>query len=137
MPFDQVGVIPYRRIDGDVEVLLITSRTRGRWIVPKGNVEDNLGPQGSAHLEALEEGGVEGWLEPPVLGVYEHGSSPGKDVRVYLMAVDKEHDSWPEEDERQRQWLPLSKARSTVDEPGLRQLLDDVAERLHPAPADV
>lgn len=129
MLYDKIGVIPYRRTNGSVEVLLITSRTRGRWIVPKGNVEDHLGPRGSAHLEALEEAGVEGWLEPPVLGVYGHGEPP-TDVQVYLMAVEHEHNSWPEDHQRQRQWLPLEEARETVDEDGLRRLLDEAAERL-------
>lgn len=130
MKYDQVGVIPYRRNNGTIEILLITSRTRGRWIVPKGNIEQNLGPKGSAHLEAREEAGVEGWLESPVLGIYQHGSPPKKAVQVYLMAVDRVHESWPEEDERTRQWLPLDQARDTVDEDGLRRLLDDVAARL-------
>lgn len=130
MKYDQVGVIPYRRDSGHVYVLLITSRSRGRWIVPKGNIEQELGPRGSAHSEALEEAGVEGWLERPALGVYQHGKRPEKTVKVFLMSVDHEHDEWQESDERSRQWLLLDDAREIVDEPGLRRLLEVAAIRL-------
>ena len=132
MQYDQIGVIPYRETSGQIEVLLITSRSRGRWIVPKGNIENELGPKGTAHLEALEEAGVEGWLERPSLGVYEHGDPPESTVKVYLMAVDNEHEEWEESDERSRQWLSLEEARETVDELGLRRLLDVAAARLKP-----
>jgi hypothetical protein len=34
----QYGVLPYRvDAEGRLEILLITSRERGRWVVPKGN----------------------------------------------------------------------------------------------------
>jgi len=32
----QSGVITYRKKQGKLEILLITSRNKGRWIVPKG-----------------------------------------------------------------------------------------------------
>ena len=132
MQYDQIGVIPYRELSGRIEVLLITSKSRGRWIVPKGNIEEDLGPKGSAHLEALEEAGVEGWLERPSLGLYEHGDPPESMVKVYLMSVDQEHEKWEESSERSRQWLPLEEARDMVDERGLRRLLDVAAVRLKP-----
>ena len=34
--FQQSGVIPYRINDGKVEVLLITTRSRQGWVIPKG-----------------------------------------------------------------------------------------------------
>ena len=51
-------MIPYR-IKGKkkVEVLLITSVKRKRWIIPKGYVEFNLSPFESAKKEAFEEAG--------------------------------------------------------------------------------
>jgi hypothetical protein len=33
----QIGVLPYRiTSDGEVEVMLLTSRGTGRWVIPKG-----------------------------------------------------------------------------------------------------
>lgn len=129
MEYDQVGVLPFRRRDGDVEVLLITTRKRGRWICPKGNIEKNLGLHASAHMEAFEEAGVEGRILPPALGIYAHGDPPETDVRIFLLEVEEEHGTWPEADERERQWLPLEEAAATVDEDGLRLLLVEAYAR--------
>lgn len=129
MPTRQVGVLPYRTRRDAVEVLLVTSRKRRRWICPKGNVEADLGPQRTAHLEAFEEAGVEGTLVPPPLGVYLHGSAH-TDVLVFLLKVDAEHATWPEADARDRKWLPLQDARHVVAEDGLRRLLSEAERRL-------
>jgi len=128
--FDQVGVVPYRRHDDSLEVLLITSRTQGRWIVPKGNIEEDLGPRRSARMEALEEAGVEGPMASDPLGVYWHGDPPEYRVRLYLMQVETEYATWPECDERTRRWMQLRIAQHTVDEKGIRLLLNEVARRL-------
>lgn len=130
MSYDQVGVIPVRRGPEDSEVLIITSRTRGRWICPKGNVEEDCGPLGSARLEAFEEAGVAGSLATPALGTYQHGDPPRVTVCIWLMVVEEIHNAWPEEDERTRRWLPLDQARRTVDEEGLAHLIGEAATRL-------
>lgn len=126
----QVGVVPYRRRGSTIEVLLITSRTHGRWIVPKGNIEDDLGPRRSARMEALEEAGVDGNIADEPLGIYRHGDPPAYRVRLYLMQVDTEHATWPECDERTRRWMQLRAAQNTVDEEGIRSLLNEAARRL-------
>jgi 8-oxo-dGTP pyrophosphatase MutT (NUDIX family) len=128
--FDQVGVVPYRHHGGSIEVLLITSRTHGRWIVPKGNIEANLGPRRSARMEALEEAGVDGNLADEPLGIYRHGNPPEHCVRLYLMHVKTEYATWPEDHERTRRWLKLRTAQHTVDEDGIRSLLNEAAQRL-------
>ena len=99
MQLDQVGVLPYRRGDHAIEVLLVTTRKRGRWIFPKGNIEEELGPRRSAVLEALEEAGVEGRVHSPALGTYRHGRPPEKTVELYLMEVREQHETWMEQDE--------------------------------------
>jgi len=128
--FDQVGVVPYRHHGGSIEVLLITSRTHGRWIVPKGHIEDDLGPRRSAQMEALEEAGVDGNLADEPLGIYRHGDPPGHRIRLYLMHVDTQYARWPEDHERTRRWLTLRAAQHTVDEEGIRSLLNEAARRL-------
>ena len=62
----QFGALCYRKAGGEVQVLLITSRGTGRWIVPKGWPVRGQTPAGSALIEAalafafdvLEEGGT-------------------------------------------------------------------------------
>jgi len=56
----QAGAIPYRMADGKLEVLLVTSRETGRWVIPKGHIDDGMTPQTAASQEAWEEAGVTG-----------------------------------------------------------------------------
>lgn len=144
---DQSAVIPYRCRDGAVEVLLITTRGKGKWIVPKGSIESDLESHESAEKEALEEAGVKGDVSRVSLGCYRHGTSKKSPiVEVFLMRVDHELHSWPEDDERRRRWIPLEEAYQHVQENGLRSILDDAKavmqlsmgpNGLHPAmPAD-
>jgi 8-oxo-dGTP pyrophosphatase MutT (NUDIX family) len=66
--YQQSGVIPYRRVQNQLEILLITSIRRGRWIIPKGLVEPHLSPAESACQEAWEEAGVVGQVDSKPLG---------------------------------------------------------------------
>lgn len=130
----QSGVIPYRRKGGDIEVLLVTSATRKRWIIPKGNLEPNMDARESARLEAYEEAGVTGRIHPVPLGAYLHdrGDDEPTQVDVFLMEVDRvlPESRWPEHDHRTRQWVTISAAREMVLEDGLKQLFTETAELL-------
>ncbi len=68
--FDQSGVIPYRKKNGRIEVLLVTSIRRKNWIIPKGFIEYHLTPFQSAKKEAFEEAGVRGGNATKILGSY-------------------------------------------------------------------
>lgn len=128
---EQAGVVPYRVREGAVEFLLVTSRRKGRWIVPKGKVEKELGPHESARREAFEEAGVGGPMGPEPVGCYRHGGSRKSPVvELYLMRVERERDEWPEDDARQRAWVPAEEARERVSKKGLASLLGDVAALL-------
>ena len=121
---DQTGVLPYRRQKGKLEVLLITSRTRRRWIIPKGNLEPDLTMREAAAEEAYEEAGVRGTVSTERLGTYEHGIPPGtKRVALFLMEVEEELAHWPEDHERQRRWFSLEEASRRPFEKGLRELI--------------
>ena len=68
--YEQSGVVPYRWLEGRLEVLLITSLRRGRWIIPKGIVEPDMTPAESAAMEAFEEAGVKGRVGTEPIGEY-------------------------------------------------------------------
>lgn len=124
----QSAVIPYRVCGGEIEVLLITTRNKGKWIVPKGDIETHLDSHVSAEKEALEEAGVRGEVSPISLGCYRHGSSEGDPVvEVFLMRVEHELNSWQEQAERTRQWVPLAEAYEHVEEEGLKSILDEAS----------
>jgi 8-oxo-dGTP pyrophosphatase MutT (NUDIX family) len=57
----QYAAIPIRlRKNGKPEVLLLTSRGKGRWGIPKGWPIPKRSPQATARREAFEEAGLKG-----------------------------------------------------------------------------
>lgn len=127
----QSGVIPYRRTALGLEVLLVTSNTRKRWIIPKGNIEPQLGRLESARREAFEEAGVRGRIQSMCFGSYRHTSSTGPTlVEVYVMEVEQVLDRWPEKGLREREWMLLRYAHDRILEDGLRSLLLELDELL-------
>jgi phosphohistidine phosphatase len=130
----QSAVIPYRLRQGRVEVLLITSRKRRRWVLPKGIREPGMSAAESAAKEALEEAGVEGPVSAEPVGRYQYRKWGGTcTVEVFTMAVESVLDRWPEQF-RDRQWLTPEEAARRVEEPDLERLLLLAARRLRPSP---
>ena len=61
----QVAALPLRRSKkGALEILLVTSRTTGRWIIPKGWPSKRIKDHKAAAREARQEGGVKGKIKP-------------------------------------------------------------------------
>ena len=122
--YKQAGVIPYRLTGGEPEILLITSKYRGRWIIPKGIIDPGETAIQSACKEAYEEAGVEGRVDPHIIGQYEHEKWGGTcTVQVFRLEVTKVFESWPEVYVRQRKWLGKEEAVDAVKEPGLREII--------------
>ena len=129
--YQQSGVIPYRVVDGSFEILLITSRRRGRWIIPKGIVELELTAAESACKEAAEEAGVVGSVSAAPVGEYQYQKWGGEcTVQVFALEVHTVSDTWPEATTRERQWMPLDDAAQAVREPELQQLILTLPESL-------
>ncbi|WP_113912279.1 NUDIX hydrolase [Roseovarius dicentrarchi] len=130
-PEHQVAALCWRKADGGgIEVLLITSRDTGRWVMPKGwPIEGLTGPE-SAAREAWEEAGVTGDTPAPTpIGSYDYGKTQesGYDlavsVQVYKLHVQQMADEFPEAAERRRAWVSPAKAATMVREPALQDLL--------------
>ena len=126
----QYGALAWRRSKrGEVKVLLITSRERGRWIVPKGWPIKGKTPARTAAREAFEEAGVIGHLPTEAIGVYNYvkimRDGTEADCRVVLFGLEVRGTllNWPERAERKRQWLTVPEAAITVSDTGLAQIL--------------
>ncbi|MEA5552658.1 NUDIX hydrolase [Anabaena cylindrica UHCC 0172] len=120
----QSGVIPYRIKDGKLEVLLITTRKRQSWVIPKGGVCKGMSPHDSAAKEAWEEAGVLGQVNTEKLGAYKYQKG-GNTYRVnlFLLPVDKVLEDWPEAAQRERLWLEINQAAMLVKETSLKRIL--------------
>jgi 8-oxo-dGTP pyrophosphatase MutT (NUDIX family) len=122
--YPQSAALPYRANGRGIEVLLVTSRSRRRWVIPKGLIEADLTPAASAAKEALEEAGVEGRMPERALGSYAYEKWGGIcDVEVFPLAVKRVHETW-EEDFRTREWVPLEEAVRRLAEADLKRLVE-------------
>lgn len=132
----QVAALPiHTSSDGAVDVLVVTSRDTGRWIIPKGWPIKGKKPWEAAAQEAYEEAGVSGVAETKPIGTYKYDKWMSKSesirctVSVYVLSVDKKHKNWPEAGERRRRWLPPERAAKRVLEPELKAILMDLAKK--------
>lgn len=122
--FQQSGVIPYRVKNGKIEVLLITTRNRRNWIIPKGNVIDGMSPAISAAKEAWEEAGVIGQVDTKELDTYKYRKK-GKTykVKMFLLPVETVLEDYPEVGQRQRQWVNVAQAVRRVKKASIKRML--------------
>lgn len=126
----QVGALPYRvRGDGELEVLLITSRQTRRWLVPKGNLMAGKSWRQAAAQEAFEEAGALGEIGTREIGEYRYRkvTGPGRTrrcvVAVYPLLVSQQAEDWPERSQRDTRWVTLAEAGQMITEVGLRRLV--------------
>ena len=126
----QYGALAYRieAMDG-LQILLVTSRDTGRWVIPKGNPMLFRNAGETAEEEAFEEAGVRGTIGPSPIGQSRYckrrrvGPDVTAEVSVYPLRVDRVLDEWPEAQQRQRQWFSREEAVAVVAEEELRQLI--------------
>ncbi len=122
--FDQSGVVPYRNKNGNLEVLLITSKKKKKWIIPKGYVEFNLTAFESAKKEAYEEAGILGTNETYELGSFaDHKPIGTRHIQVFSMEVVKILDDYPEKQIRERKWFTLEDATKNISMPDVAAMM--------------
>lgn len=126
----QAAALPWRLDpEGQAEVLLVTSRRSGRWIIPKGQPMLGKSLAQAAAIEAYEEAGVVGRVSEDPAGTFEHLKvhwlmGPIRYlVVVHLLAVDRVLAEWPEQAERRRRWASPREAAKLVSSEELSTIL--------------
>jgi 8-oxo-dGTP pyrophosphatase MutT (NUDIX family) len=106
-PYTQYGALPFEwSREGDLKVMLVTTRGRKRWLIPKGWPIRGLEPHESAAREAFEEAGLVGRIHPEAVGSFEYvkrlrvGLKVKCVVKVFPLHVDHQRPSWLEKGER-------------------------------------
>lgn len=128
----QVGALCMRGHGRNREVLLVTTITTGRWILPKGWPMPGRSLAEAAQEEAWEEAGVVGEAEPEPVGrfAYDKVRSGGLHLRctveVFRIRVKRLAADYPEAGKRRRKWVSPRKAAKMVQEPELRALLKNL-----------
>lgn len=129
----QFGALPYQIVDGQLVVLLITSRGRGKWIFPKGGQMEGMTPWESAAREAYEEAGVEGEIETTPIGSYilpvtDERPKP-VEVKMFPLLVTSQREDWKEMGQRYRHWAVLAEAKRLITHEGLADVAVALAQR--------
>jgi 8-oxo-dGTP pyrophosphatase MutT (NUDIX family) len=124
----QFAALCWRIKNDQVQVCLITSRTRKRWIIPKGWPMHKQTPANAAATEAFEEAGISGDTSDICLGIFSystHGKVENAPIltMVYPLHVTHVHSKWPEKKQRRRKWFSQKKAAKKLSEPELKQIV--------------
>jgi 8-oxo-dGTP pyrophosphatase MutT (NUDIX family) len=137
-PRQQYAALCYRfkKKTGELEMLLMTSRDTGRWVIPKGWPMSGKLSHEVAAREAYEEAGVRGTVETAALGFFTYakvlkdGIRVDCKVQVYALAVTDLAKSFKEKGERRLEWVSCNEAVKRVREPELRDLILIFQERM-------
>jgi len=130
----QFAALPFAEIEGEVRVLLVTSRETRRWVLPKGWAEEGLTPAELAAKEAFEEAGALGSVVSEAIGAYRYskrlktGQELWCEVGVYPLHVEQLLGEWPEAHQRERRWFSPAQAAEQVQEEDLAALLRQLPE---------
>jgi 8-oxo-dGTP pyrophosphatase MutT (NUDIX family) len=127
-------VIPYRISNGSIELLLITSIKKQKWIFPKGFIEFNLSAFESAKKEAYEEAGVIGENETVELGSFElKKKNSSSYVKIFSMEVTKELKDYPEKNLRKRKWFTVKEALENIENSDIKNFVNKLEMKVKPA----
>jgi len=138
----QVAALPYIFIENEIMVCLITSRERGRWVLPKGWPKTDIKNHLMAKIEAEEEAGLEGEISKTCLATYTYKkklhmfATVTCQVEIYPFQVTHQNLRWPEESQRELKWVTSEAASSMVEEKDLADILCRV-KRLGPHSTDI
>lgn len=123
-----IGALPYIRKADGIHIVVITNRSGNRWIVPKGQPEDDMPRRNVAEMEAVEEAGVLGTITHGI-----HGQCRLKnDLRMYLypLKVSTVLKKWSESSFRKRKVLPVKEAIDLISDKGLCACIKRLIARL-------
>ncbi|MDO9712930.1 NUDIX hydrolase [Paracraurococcus lichenis] len=125
----QCAALPLAVRDGEIKVMMVTSRETKRWVLPKGWAEPDLAPHELAAKEAFEEAGLIGTVEEEPAGSYQYNKRlPGGrvvlcEVGVFPLWVERQLKKWPERKQRKTRWFTFGQAALAVEEGDLAILL--------------
>jgi 8-oxo-dGTP pyrophosphatase MutT (NUDIX family) len=124
----QVAALPIRFAEGELQVLLITSRETKRWVIPKGWPMKGKKNWAAAAQEAKEEAGILGKTYKRPIGEFQYFKARADHfdlcrVEVYVLGYEKRLEVYREKGQREARWFSLEDAAEAVQEPGLAGLL--------------
>ena len=129
----QAGAIAWRSEEkGRWELLLVTSRRTGRWILPKGNIDAGSAARCTVAQELREEAGVVGDVAMvPFATVESVKIRPPNywpvSISFYPVRIRDVLDTWPERHQRERRFCAAHEAVVLVNEPDVSEMISRFA----------
>ncbi len=123
------GVVPFRFKDDILQILLIKTKNKKKWITPKGKIEKNMTPRASALKEAEEEGGIKGEIIGKKLGYYvlKKGNDSENDrILMFSMRVNEELIDYKEKEIRERRWCSMEEVLTLVSNTKLKEIIQSI-----------
>jgi len=139
----QYAALCYRpAADGKaVEVLVITSRDSGRWVIPKGWPMKKKKPFEAAEIEAWQEAGIRGKAKKKPIGRYTYlkwlddGDVAPCTVEVFAVEVTEIEQDFKERGQRVLDWVSPAEAAHRVREVELKSIIIDFKPKRKKRPA--
>jgi ADP-ribose pyrophosphatase YjhB (NUDIX family) len=131
----QVAALPYIELGSRIDILLVTSRRRGRWILPRGWPVEGKPFASASAREARQEAGAVGEISQVSIGDYSYNKRMEQGYRVpcrvyvYPLRVTHQCLDWREKAERNQRWSDITTASAIVRQQGLADFLRDLARR--------
>ncbi|MDF3129041.1 NUDIX domain-containing protein [Kiritimatiellaeota bacterium B1221] len=121
----QVGAFP---VTSGGKVVLIQNKDRSYWIFPKGHCEKGKKDRDVVEMEAFEEAGLIGRVEPEHRK-FKVNSCKADYLHIYLMRVKKVKDRYPEQQERKRMEVSLKDAEKYLKK-DLHEVLKEMSKHV-------
>lgn len=118
-----------------IEILVVTSRDTGRWIIPKGWPMKDRKPHAAAAIEAFQEAGIRGKVGKKPVGHYTYlkllddGDVAPCIVDVFQIEATELAEKFKEKGERRLAWVSPDEAARRVREIELKSLLVEFKPR--------
>ena len=130
----QAAALPWARVGRELRIVLVTSRRKSRWILPKGHLETGSTSAEAAAMEAWEEAGVTGAISHTPLGAWEY-TKRGQLHRadIFPLEVVESSPRYPDAHKRARIWLPFEEAIARLDDDALVRVVSRLPEFLRRA----
>lgn len=130
--YHQAAAIPFRFIDQQIEILLVTSRNDRQWTIPKGLIDPGMTAEQAAIQEAYEEAGISGILYSDHMFEFSYRKWQGScKVKTFLFRVEQQLENWPEKSIRQRRWVSLAEAIRLIKFPEVVKFLGEMPSFTH------
>jgi len=130
-PILALGAIPFIKINGEFQLVLVSTKAGNRWIFPKGGPEPDSSYESTALSEATEEAGVEGVLVGDAIAAWFWRERQCYRIDYWPMEVHLIRTKWEEDSVRKRHLCSPSEAHKLLDNASMSRVLEMARKRIN------